>query len=75
MKKRPKNYDITFEDFNEDSNPNLDELDDIDYVGITDYIYENENPYPDDPFNKGLDALIHSSNIILQNPKDPELYD
>ena len=62
MKKRPKNYDITFEDFN-------------DYVGITDYIYENENPYPDDPFNKGLDALIHSSNIILQNPKDPELYD
>lgn len=75
MKKKPINYDFPFEDFDEDLNPNSNELDDTDYVGISDFTYENGNLYPDDPFNKGLDALIHSSNVILQNPKDPELYD
>lgn len=74
MRKRPRNYDLPLDDFNEDSNPNLSELDDMDYVGITDFTYENDNLYPEDTLNQGFD-LIQSSNGNLQNPEDPELFD
>lgn len=74
MEKRPRNYDLPLEDFNEDTNPNLSDLDDMDYVGVTDFTYENDNLYPEDTLNKGFD-LVQSSNNNLQNPEDPELFD
>ncbi len=74
MKKRPRNYDLPLEDFNEDANPNLSDLDDMDYVGVTDFTYENDNLYPEDTLNKGFD-LVQSSNNNLQDPEDPELFD
>ena len=74
MEKRPRNYDLPLEDFNEDANPNLSDLDDMDYVGVTDFTYENDNLYPEDTLNKGFD-LVQSSNSNLQDLEDPELFD
>lgn len=74
MKERPRNYDLPLEDFNEDSNPNLSGLNDMDYVGVTDFTYENDDLYPEDTLNKGFD-IVQSSTSNLQDAQDPELFD
>lgn len=60
MNKKPRNYDLPREDFNENSG--------------SDFTYENEHLYPEDTLDEGFD-LIQSSTSNLQDQQDPELFD